>query len=592
MFALWQIVTTLITSTLVALETISVVSGSSTCPFYCDCEGRKKSVSCLHSMYDEVPTHLPENLRSLHMEHQNLTILGQISKEPLVYLHHLALPRNNIRVILENALAEVPYLKTLDLSYNNLDSIPKAVTQKTELTELYLRNNHIGSVDAELFENLTSLQALDLSGNFFVFLPLHLFNPLHYLATLDLSNNSIMLLHRDIFGHLKNLEELRLSHNNIRSIDHGWLGGMPNLWVLEIDYALDKDTHPSKTHYYDNLIGIPVGTNMPNLENLSIVGNGITSLPCGQLRKMPRLTFVNISNNDIYQVEKECFRKLHYLEYLDLSHNCITELEFRSFSNLTNLHLLNLSRNSLSNLPEEFLHYTPISSLDLSFNKISKIKNRTFHVVRSLEYLYLHHNRIHSLSRYALRTLYSLQYINLEANELRIIKDQFINMSSLTTINLRKNRIRHFAADALEGTSVESLVLDTNLLTTLDVSLVYRVPRLLHLTLHSNPWNCDCKIRWMKEALDNPSEPWNYELDLELLQCASPLKYANKSMFYGVEGSFNMLCTTYASKLAIQLIVGVSFAIIFTSTVLYVLKLYCKIKKLERTGADTSKCLS
>ncbi|XP_072026333.1 uncharacterized protein [Amphiura filiformis] len=595
MFALWQIITTLITTTLVALEIISGVSGSATCPYYCDCEGRTKAVSCLNSMYDQVPDQLPDNLKSLHLEYQNLTILDQISKKPLIHLRHLALPRNQIRIVLEDALAVAPRLKTLDLSHNNLDCLPRAITKQRQLKELYLQNNQISLLDAHLFENLTQLQALDLSGNFFLFLPLHVFSPLRYLVTLDLSNNSIMLLDKEIFGLLYNLEELRLSHNKIRNIEHGWLSGMPNLWVLEMDYALDRRLDKSKSinSYHDHLLGIPMGATMSNLENVSIVGNGITSIPCVHLLKMPRLVHVNISHNEIYQVEKECFLTLDYLEYLDLSHNRITELEFRSFSNLSNLKTLNLSNNRLSILPAELLQNTPISIFDVSSNRIKKKKNDTFNDIWSLEYLHLHHNRIRSIANHAFRTLNSLSYIDLEANDLRSIRYQFANVSSLTTLILNKNRLRHFAPDALAGTSVNVLILDTNLLTTLDESVLHYIPRLMHLTLHTNPWNCDCKLRWIKSALDNPERTlWGYDLSIDLVQCATPLRYANKSMFYSVEGTYNMLCTTYASKLAIQLIVGISFAIIFTSTVLYVLKLYCKIKKLERTGADTSKCLS
>ena len=589
MFALWQIVTTLITTALVTMEILSGVSASSTCPYECQCKGREKAVTCSHSMYDQVPGQLPDDLKSLHLEYQNLTILDQISSKPLIHLRRLYLPRNKIRIVFENALAETPHLKTLDLSHNNLDCLPRAITKQTELKELYLQHNYIALLEAELFENLTQLQVLDISSNFLMILPQKLFNPLRYLESLDLSNNSIILLTKDNFGSLRRLEELRLSKNKVRNLSHGWLSGMHNLWVLEMDFMLARST----IKHEDHLIGTPNGDIMQNLETLFVVGNGMTYIPCKHLHKMPRVTYLNMSYNDIQVIEKECFLTLDYLENINLSHNLITEIETRAFNNLTQLQIVDLSHNVLHLVPKGLFDNTPISTLDVSYNRISYIRNNTFNGLWSLESLHLNHNQIHGIASHAFRTLYSLESIDLQRNDLRSIQTQFANLSSLTTLILRNNKLRHVYPNALEGTSLEVLILDSNQLTTLDEDVILHIPNIIHVSLHSNPWTCDCNIRWIKQALDNPDVfPWGYELDITLLQCATPLKYANKSIFYGVESDYNMMCTTYASKLAIQLIVGISFAIIFTSTVLYVLKLYCKIKKLERTGADTSKCLS
>ena len=593
MFALWHIVTTIITLTLVTMEIITSVSASSSCPYYCDCERRKKSVSCLHSVYDDVPDQLPFDLKSLHLEFQNLTILDQLSDRPLTNLRHLTLPRNNIRLVLEDALSKAPYLKTLDLSHNDLDCLPRAISKQTKLKELYLSNNEIGLLDSELFVNLTQLQALDLSGNQLMFLPENLFTPLRYLQTLDLSNNSLIFLTKDIFGDLYRLEELRLSNNKIRDVTHGWLSGMPNLWVLEMNFALHQ-TRSTSVHQ-ERLISNPSGLIMTNIENLSLAGNGITFIPCHHLAKMPALMHVNFSHNVIQRVEKNCFKAMSALENLDFSSNHIVDLEDGAFHNLTSLQQINLSRNMLHYLPPGLLRETGVTDFDVSFNRIMYIKNNTYNHAQTLENLHLQHNRIRSIASHAFRTTYSLTYVNLQRNVLVTIKDQFSNLTTLTALLLKHNLIRHIADNALEGTSLETLLLDHNHLTTLDESIIMYNRNMMRVSLHSNPWNCDCRVRWIKHALDDSagSYPWSYELDVHLLQCAAPPKYANRTIFYDVPSVQNMMCTTYASRLAIQLIVSISFAIIITSTVMYVLKLYCKIKKLEKTtGADTSKCLS
>ena len=61
-------------------------------------------------------------------------------------------------------------LKVIDLSYNNLESIPPEVSLFTELTELYLNNNPIQNVPIE-FALCTKLKVLELSSTFIKWLP-------------------------------------------------------------------------------------------------------------------------------------------------------------------------------------------------------------------------------------------------------------------------------------------------------------------------------------------------------------------------------------------------------------------------------------
>ena len=61
-------------------------------------------------------------------------------------------------------------LRILDLSFNNLEEIPKEIKNFQELTELYLNNNPIQSVPIELSQ-CWKLKVLDLSETLVKWLP-------------------------------------------------------------------------------------------------------------------------------------------------------------------------------------------------------------------------------------------------------------------------------------------------------------------------------------------------------------------------------------------------------------------------------------
>ncbi|MGH0137630.1 UNVERIFIED_CONTAM: hypothetical protein FKN15_016038 [Acipenser sinensis] len=76
----------------------------------------------------------------------------------------------------------------------------------------YLSQNRISSIDANLFQRLTSLKELYLQGNNISMLPHGIFS-CGTLSILDLSNNQISTLEEGMFHNLFNLSEINLSLN-------------------------------------------------------------------------------------------------------------------------------------------------------------------------------------------------------------------------------------------------------------------------------------------------------------------------------------------------------------------------------------------
>ncbi|KAG7491421.1 hypothetical protein MATL_G00003380 [Megalops atlanticus] len=93
-----------------------------------------------------------------------------------------------------------------------LDRGPAAVDLPSDTNTLDLSRNRISSVDANLFDRLTSLKELYLQGNRISVLPRGIFR-CGTLSVLDLSNNQISTLEERICDKLFNLTEINLSSN-------------------------------------------------------------------------------------------------------------------------------------------------------------------------------------------------------------------------------------------------------------------------------------------------------------------------------------------------------------------------------------------
>ncbi len=106
-------------------------------------------------------------------------------------------------------------LRTLDLSYNKLRTIPSTIGQFQQLKSLSLNNNRIVSIAQEL-GNLSKLEVLTLNNNLIKQLPQSLAK-LSHLRRVILSNNELTSF-PTVFSNLKQLDFIDLSHNKITQI--------------------------------------------------------------------------------------------------------------------------------------------------------------------------------------------------------------------------------------------------------------------------------------------------------------------------------------------------------------------------------------
>ncbi|MFA5074908.1 MAG: leucine-rich repeat domain-containing protein [Candidatus Babeliales bacterium] len=208
------------------------------------------------------------------------------------------------------AIAQILNVTNLDLSYNNLTSLPDELCNLTNLTKLDLHVNKLTSLPPEI-RNLTNLTSLNLYSNKLTSLPSEIRN-LTNLRVLNLDNNNLTSLPAEI-RNLTNLTSLNLYSNKLTSL-------------------------PSEIR------------NLTNLRVLNLDNNNLTSLPA-EICNLTRLTYLDLQNNNLTSLPPE-IRNLTRLTYLNLYSNKLTSLP-DEICNLTRLTYLNLQNNNLTSLPPE-----------------------------------------------------------------------------------------------------------------------------------------------------------------------------------------------------------------------------------------------
>lgn len=123
---------------------------------------------------------------------------------------------------------------------------------------------------------------------------------------------------------------------------------------------------------------------------------------------------------------------------------------------------------------DAFIDLKIMVELDLSNNNVTSLKPKTFTGNERLQTLSLSHNALEELPSFAFPALRHLKTIDLSHNRIAFIDKQ---------------------AFGSLGNSVESIYINDNMLKTLREQVFIGLNNLKSLQLHSNPWNCDCRLK-------------------------------------------------------------------------------------------------
>jgi Leucine-rich repeat (LRR) protein/GTPase SAR1 family protein len=250
----------------------------------------------------------------------------------LTQLQELDLSHNQLTAVPE-AIAALTQLQTLDLSYNQLTAVPEAIADLTQLQVLDLSGNELTSLP-EAIAALTQLQELDLSHNQLTAVP-EAIADLTQLQSLDLSGNQLAALQATL-SQLSKLHSLNLFNNKLQVIPD-WIDKLKSLKQLGIGgnkfvnlpEAVNPVGYCKRLTWLD--LGDEGGTGIPlkklpdfirslkNLEELSAGFCELESIP-DWINELTSLKSLFLHDNFLNDLPTS-LRQLSHLELLQLKNN-------------------------------------------------------------------------------------------------------------------------------------------------------------------------------------------------------------------------------------------------------------------------------
>lgn len=244
-------------------------------------------------------------------------------------------------------------LTYLDLSVNNLEKIPDAITSLIGLEELYLNDTFLEFLPAN-FGRLVNLRILELRDNNLITLPKSM-SRLTQLRRIDIGNNEFTEL-PEVIGHLVSLRELWCDGNRIRRI---------NCNVSNLKDLIHFDGSNNLLQSLPTDIG-----NWQRCQEVCLSTNELEELPFS-IGMMTSLVALKVDENQLQELP-DSISELQHLEELMVSHNDLFKLP-ATIGLLRQLRFLTADENLLRMLPNEVCSCSALTILSVRGNKLTKI---------------------------------------------------------------------------------------------------------------------------------------------------------------------------------------------------------------------------
>lgn len=246
-------------------------------------------------------------------------------------------------------------------------------------------------------------------------------------------------------------------------------------------------------------------TNATKLKKLYVNNNSIRQISEGQLNGAPHLRLFDATHNKIESVDEKAFSNNENLYWLDLSHNRIGGLPWVVFQYLKAVVTINLSHNMIEELGLVCSGIETLSTLDLSYNRIKKIRFSTFEQTTNLEELHLGNNEIEMIEHNAFDQCSKLKSLDLSNNRLQslhfdipssqfsslLVYNNFIGELACTTRQQNLSNLKLHAQNnqistmfVQDGIPITDCNLDTNRLKS--ISTLTKIYTLTSLRLSNN----------------------------------------------------------------------------------------------------------
>lgn len=373
--------------------------------------------------------------------------------EYLNNLIELDLSNNNLKS-LPNSFSLLQNLESLALNNNQFSRLPDVIGDLKSLKSLKAHNNCIKEV-SENIGNLVNLEYLDLSFNELNNIS-SMCKHLHRLQYFSLANNQLSRIPDCISIGISNLEILDVSGNKHIIIDiplcsthikkfyakHNGLCKVFPSWIFSLKHCKVEEVFLDYTRF--NKFNFSNDKSVSNIKKLSMVESKLSEKVLQNIiARLPSLESLNVGN-DIRTCNNNSF---WFLPIQEIDDKCnLREISVhrtgipaipKSIIKLANLITIDVSFNDISWLPDEICYLNNLQTLIVN-NTLLAYLPESIGQLKSLQKLKASHNLL-SCTPSSMMYLYNLKFLDFYDNEFLSARDINIDMTCLQGLNLEKN---------------------------------------------------------------------------------------------------------------------------------------------------------